>query len=403
MKVKKVRVLFQIIFLFIYNISQIKTEFQTFQTNILNNIFQFTNKKLESITQYDYKKGKICISPLSMYQIISLVSNGAKEKTQLEILETLTSKKNINSNIQINLNLNNENILKTYENNKNISIANAILSKIPITEEFGLISKRYKAFYSILESANQVNSWCEKQTNGKIKKIIENINGIELILLNAVYFKYDWKFPFEKESTYVNNFYNENQTITKVEMMSKKFHSINYFQNENLQMIELPYKDDNISMIIILPLKDKFHSIFDYLNQEKNDITKLINNLQPRDNVIILKLPKFEFEYEVSLKDSLLNINMKEAFSNNADFSKITKEKNLKIDDIIQKTYIKVDELGTEAAAVTGIMMVESAALIENIIHMNVDHSFIFMVRDKRIKDVNGDELMMFIGCVDNL
>ena len=87
------RVLFQIIFLFIYNISQIKTEFQTFQTNILNNIFQFTNKKLESITQYDYKKGKICISPLSMYQIISLVSNGAKEKTQLEILETLTSKK----------------------------------------------------------------------------------------------------------------------------------------------------------------------------------------------------------------------------------------------------------------------------------------------------------------------
>ena len=94
---------------------------------------------------------------------------------------------------------------------------------------------------------------------------------------------------------------------------------------------------------------------------------------------------------------------MKEAFSNNADFSKITKEKNLKIDDIIQKTYIKVDELGTEAAAVTGIMMVESAALIENIIHMNVDHSFIFMVRDKRIKDVNGDELMMFIGCVDNL
>ena len=185
--------------------------------------------------------------------------------------------------------------------------------------------------------------------------------------------------------------------------MSKKFHRINYFQNENLQMIELPYKDDNISMIIILPLKDKFHSIFDYLNQEKNDITKLINNLQPRDNVIILKLPKFEFEYEVSLKDSLLNMNMKEAFSNNADFSIITKEKNLKIDDIIQKTYIKVDELGTEAAAVTGIMMVESAALIENIIHMNVDHSFIFMVRDKRIKDVNGDELMMFIGCVDNL
>ena len=120
-------------------------------------------------------------------------------------------------------------------------------------------------------------------------------------------------------------------------------------------------------------------------------------------NNIILKLPKFEFKYEISLKDSLIKMNMEKAFNDNADFSKITKEKNLKIDNIIHKTYIKVDELGTEAAAITEIIMTECAMNINDIIYMNVDHFFIFMIRDKRIIDINKNEIMLFIGNIDNL
>ena len=94
---------------------------------------------------------------------------------------------------------------------------------------------------------------------------------------------------------------------------------------------------------------------------------------------------------------------MKEAFTNNADFSKITQEKKLKINDIIHKTYIKVDEFGTEASAVTALTMFAAGVLIDNATFMNVDHSFFFLIRDKRILDVDGKELILFIGNVDNL
>ena len=393
--------IFSLLVLIIFNISTIKNNSISFQSNLYKIIQEFTNNKLQSLTLYKYKKGKICISPLSIYQILSLVSNGANKETQNEILQ-LIQNKDLSSKTQININLNNENILKIYENNKNISIANAILSKIPISENFLLISKRYKAFNSILKSVEQVNKWCKEKTNGKIDKIIDNINGIELILLNAVYFNYEWKYPFEKEGTYKRDFQNENKSISKVEMMSKHFFNINYYEDNKIQMIELPYKNENISMIIILPSKEKFSSTFDYLNQEEKNIEELIKKLQLKNN-IKLNLPKFEFKYEISLKDSLIKMNMQQAFNDNADFSKITKEKNLKIDDIIHKTYIKVDELGTEAAAITEISMVECAMTINDIIYMNVDHFFIFMIRDKRIMDINKNEIMLFIGNVDNL
>ena len=148
------------------------------------------------------------------------------------------------------------------------------MTKIPISQQFSLISKRYKAFYTILKSVEQVNKWCEEKTHGKIKKIIDSIKGIELILLNAVYFKYNWRFPFEKKGTSKQDFYNENNSISKVDMMSKQFNNIMYYQDEKIQMIELPYEDDNLSMIIILPSKEKYTSSFDYINKEKIDFTK---------------------------------------------------------------------------------------------------------------------------------
>ena len=173
--------IFSLLVLIIFNISTIKNNSISFQSNLYKIIQEFTNNKLQSLTLYKYKKGKICISPLSIYQILSLVSNGANKETQNEILQ-LIQNKDLSSKTQININLNNENILKIYENNKNISIANAILSKIPISENFLLISKRYKAFNSILKSAEQVNKWCKEKTNGKIDKIIDNINGIEFCI-----------------------------------------------------------------------------------------------------------------------------------------------------------------------------------------------------------------------------
>ena len=284
-------------YLVIFIIILIKCENLIFQTNLFHNLQKVINNKLPSLTNYIYKKTNICISPLSIYQIMSLVSNGANGKTQKEILESLIPFKNNNLKIQIELNKNNINILKLYNDNKKISIANAIMSKIPITEDFSLICKRYNAFFSILKNVEQVNKWFEEKTKGKIKKILDNIKGIELILLNVVYFKNDWEFPFEKRATSKQNFYNENKSISKVDMMFKKFYSIMYYEDDNIQMIELPYKDNNLSMIIILPSKEKYSSSFDYLNKEKIDFSNLILKLE-NNKIVKLNLPKFEFEYE---------------------------------------------------------------------------------------------------------
>ncbi len=389
-------------YLLLFFIILIKCENLTFKTNLFNNLQKLTYNKLPSLTNYIYQKKNICISPLSIYQIMSLVSNGANGKTQNEILESLISFKKNDLKVQIELNKNNLNILKLYDNYDKISIANAIMSKIKITEDFSLTCKRYNAFFSILKNVEQVNKWCEEKTKGKIKKILDNIKGIELILLNAIYFKNDWEIPFEKKATSKQNFYNENKSISKVDMMFKKFFSINYYEDDKIQMIELPYKDNDLSMIIILPSKEKFESTFDYLNKEKIDFSNLIKKLE-NNKIVKLNLPKFEFEYETSLKDSFMYLNMKEAFYNNADFSKISQVKKLKIDNIIHKTYIKVDEFGTEATSVTAVTMLAAGVFIDNSISMNVDHYFIFLIRDKRIKDIYGNDLMLFIGTVDNL
>ena len=163
-------------------------------------------------------------------------------------------------------------------------------------------------------------------------------------------------------------------------------------------MIELPYKDNyNLSMIVILPRENKYSSSYDYLNKENIDFTKLVNNLSKVEEVYF-HFPRFEFEYSIELNDVLKNINMVSAFNTNADFSNINKTISLFVSKVIQRTYIKVSETGTEAAAVTAVEMNMSPAPPEVSYDMNVNHSFIYMIRDKTIKDVDNNELMLFIG-----
>ena len=117
-----------------------------------------------------------------------------------------------------------------------------------------------------------------------------------------------------------------------------------------------------------------------------------------------LNLPKFELEYKKQLNEILQKMNMKLAFYNNlADFSNLSKTKSY-IFQVIHSTYIKVDESGTESAAASLIeMRTNSTVIIKNYINMNVDHSFIYMIKDKRIKDINKSNMLLFLGTVNSL
>ena len=377
------------LFIIIFN-SFIICEELTFQTQMF--------KKIHNTTKIESKKN-ILISPLSVYQIISLLSNGAKGKTQEEILQTLLIDENISDKTLDKLNSNNENIIKDVKNSGKIKIANAILSKIELLNSYINIGKKYDSYIAKLEGVEQVNDWCRKHTNGKITKLIDSLSpDIQIVLLNAIYFYSDWENQFEEVYTRKKNFKNADESISQVDMMYQRLEYIKYYEDETIQMIELPYKDNNnLSMIIILPREDKYSSSYDYLNKENIDFTKLVNNLSKVEEVYF-HFPRFEFEYSIQLKDVLKDINMVSAFTTNADFSNINSTISLYVSEIIQRTYIKVTETGTEAAAVTGEIWVTSPPPPEITYDMNVNHSFIYMIRDKSIKDVDNNELMLFIG-----
>ena len=347
----------------------------------------------------------ICISPLSLYQILSLVSNGAVGKTQEEILNVLVPNNKINKKIQLSINANNQQIINYYNSkNKKVVIVNGILTKVSLKKEFEKICKKFEAGILPLINVEQINNWCSEKTNGKIKKIIDKISPLTtMILLNAVYFKVNWKYKFDEVKTKKMDFRNSNGIIVKVDTMYNEFSKIKYFENEKIQMIELPYEDDNLSMIILLPKLNKFTSSSDYLKKEKLDFIESINKMTYKKNVK-LNLPKFELEYKKQLNEILQKMNMKLAFYNNlADFSNLSKTKSY-IFQVIHSTYIKVDESGTESAAASLIeMRTNSTVIIKNYINMNVDHSFIYMIKDKRIKDINKSNMLLFLGTVNSL
>ena len=342
--------------------------------SIISCSFQFS---LFSKLNSEYKDNNLIISPLSIYQAISLVTNGANGETQKELLYLLDNK-----DIE-EINLINKNIINIVEENSSFEIANAIMSRLVPLNEFTYIAKdNYYSEILPLKNVNQVNKWCEKKTHGKINKIIEKLDpSTFMIILNAVYFKGQWVHQFEEGLTTKQIFNNINNEQKRVDMMQTSEH-FKYFEDSNLQSIELPFIKNSISALIILPNeKLNINEFIEILNKDNEYFYSIINNME--NSKVHLKLPKFELNYSKSLKDILKTMGVKLAFGNKADFSKIRSQSDLYISEIIHKTYLKVNEQGTEAAAITLISLDEAAMMEEKIINMNVNRPFLFILRRK--------------------
>jgi len=328
-----------------------------------------------------YKENNLMISPLSIFQAISLVTNGANEETQKELLKLLDNKE------MEEINLINKEILNIIKDNSSLEIANAIMSKlVPLNEFTQIVKDNYNSEILPLKNVNQVNKWCEKKTHGKINKIIENLDSMTyMIILNAVYFKGEWLNKFEKDLTSKQIFYNMNKDERKVDMMEITDH-YNYFEDSNLQSIELSFKRESISALIILPNKNiNINEFIEILDKDNEYLYTIINNM--KYNKVNLKLPKFELRYSKSLKEVLKNMGVNLPFEKGADFSKIRTQNDIYIDEIIHKTYLKVNEQGTEAAAITAVIMVGNAynPFEEKIYHMNVNRPFLFILRNNKL------------------
>ncbi len=242
-------------------------------------------------------------------------------------------------------------------------------------------------------SKDIINNWVDEKTNQKIDKIVDNISSDDrMFLINAIYFKGAWKAEFDKNDTEDKTFYLSDGSTKSVATMKIENDFAVYFE-QNYSAIELPYGQGNYSMVVLLPNDDS--SLPELINQlnsaEWNNLMLSIGEPSGWN----LELPKFKFEYENELNNELADLGLGIAFSDLADFTGINKDGNLAISRVKHKTFIEVNEEGTEAAAVTSVTMgVTSAGPGMN--DFAIDHPFLFAIKEKYTNAI------LFLGTVSD-
>jgi serpin B len=249
-----------------------------------------------------------------------------------------------------------------------------------------VLAENYGAGLRILDFVTEaeksrlaINQWVSDQTQGRIKDLIPPgaIDELtRLVLTNAIYFNAAWKYPFDQKVTADGTFYLLDSGQVTVPMMSQT-ESFGYSEGEGYQAVELPYDGDELSMVILLPASGNFQAFEQGLQAQK--VSDIIGGLQSKQ--VHLTMPKFEFDSEFSLRDTLTGMGMPDAFSGDADFSGMIGTRELFISDVVHKAFVSVDEAGTEAAAATAVIMPGSASP-EPPAEVTIDHPFIFLIRD---------------------
>ncbi len=243
------------------------------------------------------------------------------------------------------------------------------------------------------ETRKRINRWVEEKTSDKIKNLLHRgdiDSSTRLVLTNAIYFKGKWASQFRKKNTRTMPFHESPAKLEKVDMMFQEGR-FPYLEEQNLQVLELPYVGSTLSMVVFLPSKTLGLKKFEKgLNEKK--VRDLLSSLRKRE--VTVYLPRFKLKTRYLLAQTLSKMGMPDAFSNKADFSGMTGKKDLKISRVIHQAYVEVNEEGTEAAASTGVVMRLKAVMRHPV--FRADHPFIFMIIHKETGSI------LFMGRVMN-
>jgi len=230
------------------------------------------------------------------------------------------------------------------------------------------------------ESRVTINDWVSNQTEGRIEDLIPQgaIDELtRLVLTNAIYFNAAWKYPFNGNITADGPFYLLHGGQATVPMMHQG-ESLGYAKGKGYQAVELLYDGGELSMVILLPGSGDFAAFEEALEAQK--VNDILDGLQSK--WVDLTIPKFEFDSDFSLEDTLTGMGMIDAFSvDDADFSGMTGNRDLLISDVVHKAFVSVDEAGTEAAAATAVVVPVGDGL-EFPVELTIDRPFIFLIRD---------------------
>ncbi|GIY88727.1 leukocyte elastase inhibitor [Caerostris darwini] len=247
---------------------------------------------------------------------------------------------------------------------------------------------------------NEVNQWVKEKTNGKIDKLFDNLSpSTVMVLLNAVYFKGTWKYKFETRQTRQQAFYNDGLESNKKDVsMMHMTQNFPYTTFDDFKALELPYKGENVSMLVLLPnQRDGISALESSMTPEK------LSQVQQRlyKTKVDVSLPKFKFDYSKELSPEIQALGAKDIFSaGTADFSGMTPSKKVFVSQIVHKAVIEVNEEGSEAAAVTGIIANRIRPMPPPLkMEFKADHPFLLAIIEKG----STNNMVLFLGRVNKL
>lgn len=334
------------------------------------------------------KDQNIFVSPLSISMALGMTLNGAAGTTQSAMEQTLElsglSQGEINQSYRSLIDL-----LTGLDRNVIFEIANSIWYRQEMTFEQAFIELNQKYFDAVVRAmdfgdaegaAHIINAWVNEKTHGKIDRIVEagDINwGTVMFLINAIYFKGSWQYQFDPANTFDQGFALANGSTKAVPMMHLSG-ALRYAENDLFQSVDLLYGSGKYSMTVFLP---KSGTDIDALAQQMN-ASNWQNWLAAFEEVDVdLALPKFTLKYELELSKALTALGMGIAFdAGNADFTGMHKDGGLYIGKVKHKTFLEINEEGTEAAAVTSVEIERTSVPVN--IQMQINRSFLFAIRD---------------------
>lgn len=339
-----------------------------------SNLYQSSNILAQKL--FNTFEEKSVYSPLSIAYILSLLHFGAVENTDKQLTDLLAVKNSL------------ENLFiasKTF-NTSIIKLANAIVINkcMPVKQEYlDIVGKL--AFVSNADFSNaqvivtQVNSFIEKNTNNLIKDVLKtDMIGIDsiMILINTLYFKADWTHQFKKKNTRQEKFNIGSTNTSDVDMMTNtKYYP--YFEDSNVQQVELPYKGMEFCMGFVLPNVN---------NNNMNVCGQYLENTKFESGYVEVHIPKFTQRKNLDLIPSLQKLGLTDIFCNKSRMDNMIDVPGTyaRVSTMIHEAVVIVDESGTEAAAVTvAVMRMECMMIKPDPIVFNANHSFVYYIKHK--------------------
>ena len=374
---------------------QLAQEVRSVNPRIVEANTAFGFKLFSEILKKDSRKN-VFVSPSSIAIALSMAYNGANGETKKSMANALEFQGMTLEEInQAHHNL--KAVLEQSDPKVKLSIANSLWARKEVAFNPDFLTRNEQFYDAKVKSldfsqpaaADEINGWVKESTNGKIAKIVDRINPTDVMfLMNAIYFKGKWTHEFEKNNTENRPFSLTDGSKKQLPLMQRQG-KYRYYETNQFQAISLPYGDERLSMYVFLP---KSHLTEFQKTLTAQNWQTWMKQFSSRQGEI--QLPRFKMDYSVNLKTALSALGMGVAFENNADFSGLSKA-TTKIDQVKHKTFVEVNEEGTEAAAVTSVGIVATSARIEEEpFKMIVDRPFFCAIRDNKTGEI------LFMGSI---